>query len=65
MCNIFKTNNITVPKIEFYDHHLSHAASCLTIDDFDLNKTNYIFVLDEHGDLKHSSFFKWSSKNLS
>ncbi|WP_440650523.1 carbamoyltransferase C-terminal domain-containing protein [Candidatus Pelagibacter sp. HIMB1495] len=62
--NIFKTNNITVPKIEFYDHHLSHAASCLTIDDFDLNKTNYIFVLDEHGDLKHSSFFKWSSEKF-
>lgn len=62
--DLFKNNNIEISKIEFYDHHLSHAASCLTIDNFDKNKTNYIFVLDEHGDEKHSSFFEWNNKNF-
>jgi len=62
--NLFNNNNIQAPKIEFHDHHLSHAASCLTIDNFDKDETNYIFVLDEHGDLKHSSFFEWSNKKF-
>ena len=62
--DLFKNNDIEISKIEFYDHHLSHAASCLTIDNFDKSDTNYIFVLDEHGDEKHSSFFKWSNKNF-
>lgn len=62
--DLFKNNNIEISKIEFYDHHLSHAASCLTIDNFNKNETNYVFVLDEHGDEKHSSFFKWSNKNF-
>lgn len=62
--NLFKDNNIEFSKLEFYDHHLSHAASCLTIDNFNKNETNYIFVLDEHGDLKHSSFFKWCNGNF-
>ena len=62
--DIFKKNNIAFQKIEFHDHHLSHAASCLTIDNFDVNKTNYVYVLDEHGDLKHSSFFEWSNKKF-
>jgi carbamoyltransferase len=62
--NLFKSNGFKFLKIEFYDHHLSHAASCLTIDNFDHKKINYVFVLDEHGDLKHSSFFKWNKKNF-
>ncbi len=61
---IFKDNNIEISKIEFYDHHLSHAASCLTIDNFNKKETNYIFVLDEHGDLNHSSFFEWKNNQL-
>ncbi len=59
--DIFKKNNIEISKIEFYDHHLSHAASCLTIDNFNKSETNFVFVLDEHGDVKHSSFFKWNN----
>ena len=62
--DLFKNNNIEISKIEFYDHHLSHAASCLTIDNFNKKETNYVFVLDEHGDEKHSSFFKWSNGNF-
>ena len=62
--DLFKNNNIEISKIEFYDHHLSHAASCLTIDNFNKNDTNYVFVLDEHGDEKHSSFFKWNNGNF-
>ena len=62
--NLFKENNIEISKIEFYDHHLSHAASCLTIDNFNKDEINYVFVLDENGDEKHSSFFKWSNGNF-
>ena len=62
--NFFSNNNIQVSKFEFHDHHLSHAASCLTINNFDKGETNYIFVLDEHGDLKHSSFFEWSNSKF-
>ena len=61
---IFKDNNLEISKIEFYDHHLSHAASCLTIDNFNKKETNYIFVLDEHGDLNHSSFLNGKTINL-
>ena len=62
--NLFQNNNIEISKIEFYDHHLSHAASCLTIDNFNKSELNFIFVLDEHGDEKHSSFFKWYNGNF-
>ena len=62
--NLFKDNNIQFSKIEFHDHHLSHAASCLTVDGFNKNEINYIFVLDEHGDLRHSSFFEWKSNKF-
>ena len=62
--DLFKNNNIEISKIEFYDHHLSHAASCLTIDNFNKDKINYVFVLDENGDQKHSSFFKWNKGNF-
>lgn len=61
---IFNSNNLIVNKIEFYDHHLCHAASVLTQYNFDHNKENFIFVLDEHGDRKHSSLFKWNKKKL-
>ena len=62
--NLFKDNNIQFSKIEFHDHHLSHAASCLTVDGFNKNEINYIFVLDEHGDLRHSSFFEWKNNKF-
>ena len=61
---LLERNNIFAKKIEFYDHHLCHAASCLAIDNFDKSKTNFIFTLDEHGDLKHSSFYKWKDEKF-
>lgn len=57
--HIFKTNNIQIKHLEFYNHHLCHAASALIQYNFDRKKINYIFVLDEHGDRSHSSFYRW------
>ena len=62
--SIFKNNNLKINKIEFYDHHLCHAASILTQYNFDHEKDNFIFILDEHGDRKHSSFYKWHKKEF-
>ena len=61
---ILRENNISVSQIEFYDHHLCHAASALSQYNFDYNQDNFVFVLDEHGDQKHSSFFKWTKKQF-
>ena len=61
---IFKTNNIEIKHLEFYDHHLCHAASALIQYNFDRKKINYIFVLDEHGDRSHSSFYRWDKNKF-
>ena len=61
---IFKINNIEIKHLEFYDHHLCHTASALIQYNFDRKKINYIFVLDEHGDRSHSSFYRWDKENL-
>ena len=50
--------------MEFYDHHLCHAASALIQYNFDRKKINYIFVLDEHGDRSHSSFYRWDKEKF-
>lgn len=62
--HIFKTNNIKIKHLEFYNHHLCHAASALIQYNFDRKKINYIFVLDEHGDRSHSSFYKWDKEKF-
>lgn len=62
--HIFQINNIQVKQLEFYNHHLSHAASSLIQHNFDRKKINYIFVLDEHGDRKHSSLYRWDKDNF-
>ena len=62
--DIFKKNGLNVKRLNFFDHHTCHAASAIIHHNFKLNKDNFIFITDEHGDKKHASFFKWDKNRL-
>jgi carbamoyltransferase len=62
---LFEKYEISERKINFYDHHHSHAASAFYFSKFSLQPKSktIIFTLDEHGDNSFSSLAVFENMN--